>query len=65
VKRANRFETPGGRIDSHGNIIGEKEILVSMVYDNPKSRKSELPPSFQELQRHGVKITSYTTTEDR
>jgi hypothetical protein len=47
VKRANRFETPGGRTDSHGNIIGEKEILVSMVYDNPKSRKSELPPSFR------------------
>ena len=27
--------------------------------------KKSFPKSFEEMQRHGVKITSYTTTEDR
>ena len=51
--------------DPHGNIMGDKEILVSMVDDNPKPKKSELPPSFQDMQRHGIRITGYTTTQDR
>lgn len=65
MKRANKFDTPGGRTDSHGTIIGHTEIMVSMVDDNPKPKKSELPSSFQDMQRHGLKITRYTTTEDR
>jgi hypothetical protein len=27
--------------------------------------KEKLPKSFEDMQRHGVKITSYTTTEDK
>jgi len=27
--------------------------------------KAKLPPSIKEMERHVVKITSYTTTEDR
>ena len=54
MKRANKFDTPGGRTDSHGTIIGDTEILVSMVDDNPKPKKSELPSSFQDMQRHGL-----------
>jgi hypothetical protein len=27
-------------------------------------RKEKLPASFKEIERHGLKITSYTTTED-
>ena len=39
----------------------EKHLWVKKA----KPKKSEMPPSFKEMQRHGVKITSYTTTEDR
>ena len=69
VKRANRFQTPGPETDKHGNIVGEKMPLVSIVQDNKELSsaygKEKLPKSFEEMQRHGVKITSYTTTEDR
>jgi hypothetical protein len=65
VKRANRFETPGPDTDIHGNIIGDKVPIVSMVGNDPKLsstyRKPKLPRSFEEMQRHGVKITSYAT----
>jgi hypothetical protein len=60
VKRANKFETPGPNTDIHGNITGDKAPLVGMV----NYGKQKLPKSFEEMQRHGVKITSYTTTED-
>ena len=54
--------------DIHGNIIGEKMPLVSMVKDNIELsstyRKQKLPKSFEEMERHRVKITSYTTTEE-
>jgi hypothetical protein len=68
VKRPNRFITPGPEIDSHGNIIGDKMPLLSIV-DNDREpssiiRKPKLPKSFEGMQRHGVRITSYTTTED-
>jgi hypothetical protein len=69
VKRANKFSTPGPETDRHGNIIGDKMPLVSMIEDNPKLsstyEKQKLPKSFEEMQRHGLKITSYTTSEDR
>lgn len=68
VKRANKFSTPGPETDRHGNIIGDKMPLVSMVEDKPKLSstygKQKLPKSLEEMQRHGLKITSYTTTED-
>jgi hypothetical protein len=68
VKRANKFETPGPETDKHGNIIGDKMPIVSMIEDNPKLSstygKQKLPRSFEEMQRHGLKITSYTTTEE-
>jgi|GEM_PF-1016686 hypothetical protein len=67
VKRANKFETPGPNVDIHGNIIGDKAPIVSMVIDKKESSSSysnpKLPRSFQEMERHGLKITSYTTTE--
>jgi hypothetical protein len=68
VKRANKFLTPGPEIDEHGNIIGEKMPLLSMVNNNrePSSlyKKPKLPKSFQEMERNGLRITSYTTTEE-
>ena len=69
VKRANRFETPGPETDKHGNITGEKMPLVSIVKDDKELSstygKEKLPALFKEMERRGVKITSYTTTEDR
>ena len=67
VKRPNRFTTPGPEIDEHGNIIGEKMPLVSIVDNDiePSSsyKKPKLPRSFQEMKRNGLRITSYSTTE--
>jgi hypothetical protein len=34
VKRPSKFETPGPETDKHGNIIGEKMPLVSMIKDD-------------------------------
>jgi hypothetical protein len=49
--------------DIHGNIIGEKMPLVSMVKDNIELsstyRKQKLPKLFEEMQRHGLRITSW------
>jgi hypothetical protein len=57
VKWANRFETPGPDTDIHGNIIGDKVPIVSMVGNDPKLsstyRKPKLPRSSEEMQRHG------------
>jgi hypothetical protein len=68
LKRANKFETPGPNTDIHGNITGDKKPIVSMVGNDPKLsstyKEPKLPKSFEEMQRHGLKITSYTTTEE-
>jgi hypothetical protein len=68
VKRPNKFMTPGPEIDSHGNIIGDKTPLLSIVENDrePSStyNKSKLPPSMKEMVRHGLRITSYSTSED-
>jgi hypothetical protein len=64
VKRANKFETPGPQTDKHGNITGDKMPLVSMVEDTPE-KKDPMPKYFKEMERHGLKITNYTTTEER
>jgi hypothetical protein len=68
VKRPNKLTMPGPEIDSHGNIIGDKTPLLSIVENDrePSSSysKPKLPKSFQEMERHGLRITSYTTTED-
>jgi hypothetical protein len=67
VKRANKFETPGPNTYIHGNITGEKRPILSIVEDKKEPSSSysnpKLPGSFQEMERHGLKITSYTTTE--
>jgi hypothetical protein len=68
IKRANKIKTLGPDTDLHGNIVGEKMLLVSMVKNNVELsstyRKPKLPRLLEEMQRHGVKITSYTTTEE-
>ena len=67
VKRANKFETPGPNTYIHGNITGEKRPILSIVEDKKEPSSSysnpKLPGSFQEMERHGLKITGYTTTE--
>jgi hypothetical protein len=34
VKKANRFDTPGLDTDSHGNIIGDKNIPIAILDNN-------------------------------
>ena len=70
VKRANKFETPGPLTDEHGNITGDKTMIVSMVDDNKRElsssyRQPKLSPFFKEmLKRPGVKLIDYQTSED-
>jgi hypothetical protein len=66
VKRGNKFETPGPLTDSHGNIIGKKGPLISMVDDGPTTppRKSVIPRSLEGLKRPGVNITGFNSTVD-
>jgi hypothetical protein len=40
--------------------IGKDDKELSSTYG-----KEKLPKSLEDMQRHGVKITSYTTTEDK
>jgi hypothetical protein len=64
MKRANKFETPGPQTDKHGNITGERGPIVSMVEDVPITHpKDSIPKYFKEMERHGLKITNYATTE--
>jgi hypothetical protein len=68
VKRANKFSTPGPEIDKHGNIIGDKVPLVSMVDDtaatNVRPKKSVFPKSLEMLKRPGVNITDSSSSVD-
>ena len=61
VKRASKFEKPGPLTDARGNITGDKMPLVSILQDDKELSstygKEKLPKSFEEMQRHGVKIT--------
>jgi hypothetical protein len=38
--------------------------LVSMIDDTPKPKDS-MPKYFKEMERYGLKITTFTTTEER
>ena len=39
--------------------------LVSMVEDTPTTQPNDsMPKYFKEMERHGLKITNYTTTEE-
>jgi hypothetical protein len=62
VKKGNKFETPAGR--DHMPLVSlvneSSNALPSSVYHKPK-----IPPSFQQiLNRPGVKLLDYQTSED-
>ena len=48
VKRANKFSTPGPETDKHGNIIGEKVPIVSMIDDTSVTNVLRCPSHCQE-----------------
>jgi hypothetical protein len=68
VKRANKFSTPGPETDKHGNIIGDRTPLVSIVDDaaatNVRPKKSVFPKSLETLKRPGVNITDFSSSVD-
>jgi hypothetical protein len=66
VKRANKFATPGPLTDEHGNITGDKTMIVSMVEEPSMIRlkKAVFPRSLESLKRPGVNITSLSSTVD-
>ena len=61
VKKGNKFETPAGR--NHMplvSLVKDSNTEPSSVYHKPK-----IPPSFQQmLNRPGVKLLDYQTSED-
>jgi hypothetical protein len=36
VKKADKFDLPGSESDQHGNVIGDKDILIAMIDENNK-----------------------------
>jgi hypothetical protein len=57
---------PGPLTCAHGNITGEKMPSISMVDDTPTTKpKDSMPKYFKEMERHGLKITRFTKTEER
>ena len=60
VKRANKFDVPHGPSQPIVAMVNESNTQPSTVYKQPK-----IPPSFQNiLNRPGVKLIDYTTSED-
>ena len=66
VKRANKFATPGPLTDAHGNITGDKTMIVSMVEESSmiRPKKAVFPRSLESLKRPGVNINSLSSTVD-
>ena len=66
VKQANKFSTPGPLTDNHGNIIGDRKPIVSMIDNsaatNIRPKQSVFPRSFEMLKQSGVNITSFSST---
>jgi hypothetical protein len=65
VKKADRFDLPGPDTDSHGNVMGDKNIPIAIIDDPNKEVSSttykqlKLSPSFEALKKAGFKFTSY------
>jgi uncharacterized Zn ribbon protein len=65
VKKQSKFDLPGPPTDSHGNVIGDNDILIAVIDDPNKTlssttyKQQTLSPSFEALKRSGFKITSY------
>jgi hypothetical protein len=57
VKRADKFETPGPLTDKHGNIIGEKTPLVSII-DDKHSLANQCCLSFITVEENGGQIST-------
>jgi hypothetical protein len=66
LKSQSKFDLPGPKIDSKGQILGDKMPLISMIEDSPNLRpgKSVFPRSLESLKRTGVTITDYHSTVD-
>ena len=63
VKKADKFDLPGPATDSHGNIIGDKNIPIA-VLDTPGPssttyKQPKLTAAYEALERAGVRFTSY------
>jgi hypothetical protein len=65
VKKSSKFDLPGPATDSHGNVIGDNDIPISVIDDPNKDvssttfKKQKLSPLFKALEEQGFKITGY------
>ena len=64
VKKADKFDLSGPVTDSHGNIIGDKNIPIAVLDNNrePSSttyKQQKLPTVYEALSRHGFKFITY------
>jgi hypothetical protein len=67
LKPAWLFSIPGPATDSHGNVIGDKDIPIA-VQDNTASaneassilyKRQKLTAAYEALSRHGFRWTNY------
>jgi hypothetical protein len=65
VKKSSKFDLPGLPTDSHGNVIGNNDIPITVIDDVNKDvsstsyERQKLSPLFKALEKQGFKITSY------
>ena len=65
--QSNKLSTPRLETDALGISQERRCPLVSIVQDEKELSstygKEKLPKSFEEMQRHGIRIINYTTNE--
>jgi hypothetical protein len=60
VKKANKFDLPGPETDEHGNVVGNKNIPISIIDEpNTSYKQQKLPAAYAALSRQGFKWITY------
>jgi hypothetical protein len=65
VKKSSKFDLPGPPTDSHGNVIGDNDILIAVIDDPNKEvssttyKQQKLPAAYEALKKSGFNFTSY------
>jgi hypothetical protein len=65
VKKSSKFDLPGPSTDSHGNVIGDNDILIAVIDDPNKGvsatsyKQQKLPAAYEALKKSGFNFTNY------
>jgi hypothetical protein len=63
LHKSSKFDLPGPPTESHGNIIGDKDIPIA-IQDTPEAssiayKQKKLSAACEALSRYGFKFTTY------